>query len=344
MKEINERSFSEECSVKEREITNNTVLEFINILNEKEYVSINFNKFDPLYVNIKVSSYLKIIKMIQTNIEDNIVFICNKQVLYTPYESFRLSKCSHNNSSFSSFSKKGNMKNIKEEIINTDIITPNTNNILNINNIKNNNILESDINDNNIHDDVEYINNLNSMKKMNASKIPDTKKEEIINRNKKFIIFKWIFHFYLIVAILLFLHYLTFIFSKYNDNFYKWICILLIICLIYVGFFGVKNRIPNNLNCILSESNLFKTHFFIFILTMISFIGLVSAGGSLKLIKDQGIIGFLVLIIYIITMVIEAVYSIYYDIIIEEISLEKKNKINFEIINNNYLNIQLVDI
>ena len=343
MKEINERSFSEENSVKEMDMSYNKIIQFRTVLQNKDNVSIHFNKFDPLYISIKSYSFLKIIQMMESYPEDNIVFLYNNKILYTPRDSLRLSKSSinKNNSSFSSSFKKENMKHIKEEIINTDI-TPEKDNIINNNN--NNNLNENIIFENNkTKEDIEYMNNLKNMQKMNNTKIPDVEKEEIINRNKKFIIFKWIFHFYLIVGILILLHFITFCVSPYNDYYYKWVCPALIISLIYVGFSGIKNRIPNEQNFILCKRNFFKTNFIIFILTIISFIALVSVGGYFQLIKEQGILGYLIVIIYIITLIIEAIYAIYYDVIIEEILLEKQNN-NIGDFNKNNLNIQLVDV
>ena len=338
MKEINESSFSEENSVREMDISYNKIMEYRKVLQNKDSVSIHFNKFNPLYIGIKTYSFLTIIQKMGSYPEDNIVFLRNNIILYTPQSSFRLSKSSINNSlnnnhsSFSSSFKKENLKHIKEEeIINTDITPKNDNNL-------NENII---IENNNNKEDIEYMNNLKNMQRMNKNKTPDVEKEEIINRNKKFIIFKWIFHFYLIVGILLLLHLISFFLSPYNDYYYKWVCSALIISLIYVGTFGIKNEIPNELNLFLCKRNLFKTNFVIFILTFISFISLISVGGSFQLIKEQGFIGYLIVFIFIITLIIEGIYVIYYDIIINEISLEKQNNIGDF---NRYLDIQLVDV
>ena len=341
MKEINERSFNEENSVKEMDISYNKIMQFRKVLQNKENVSIHFNKFDPLYIIIKSYSFLSIIQKMESYPEDNIVFLYNNKVLYTPRESFRLSKSSiNNNNSFLSNSfKNENMKHLKEEIINTDIPLKIDNIINNNNNLNENIIIENDKNKENI----EYMNNLKNMQKMNNTKQPDAKKEEIINRNKKFIIFKWIFHFYLIVGIIILLHFISFSLSPYNDSYYKWVCTVLIVSLIYIGISGIRKGIPNDQSFFLCKRNFFKTTFFIFILTIISFISLVSIGGYFQFIKEQGILGYLIVIIYIITLIIEAIYAIYYDIIIEEIILEKQNN-NIGDFNKNNLNIQLVDV
>ena len=340
MKEINERSFSEENSVKEMDISYNKIMEFRKVLQNKDNISIHFNTFDPLYIGIKTYSFLTIMKMMESYPEDNIVFLCNNKILYTPRDSLRLSKSSINNnhSSFSSSFKKENLKHIKEEIINTDITPKNDNDRISNNNNLNENIIIENINN---EEEIEYMNNLKNMKKMNNNKLPDVEKEEIINRNKKFIIFKWIFHFYLIVGILILLHLISFLLSIYNDYYYKWICAVLIISLLYVGAFGIKNEIPNEQNMLLCKRNLFRTNFCIFILTIISFVSLISVGGYFQFIKEQGIIGYLIVIIYIITVIVEGIYVIYYDIIIKEISLEKENNIGDF---NKYLDIQLVDV
>ena len=340
MKEINERSFSEENSLKEMDISYNRIMEFRKVLQNKENISIHFIKFYPLYIGIKTYSFLTIIKMMESYPEDNIVFLCNNKILYTPRDSFRLSKSSinnNNNSSFSSSFKNENMRHIKEEIINTDI-TPKNDNIINNNNNLDKNIIIENINN---EEEIEYMNNLKNMKKMNKNKIPDEKKEEIINRNKKFIIFKWIFHFYLIVGILILLHLISFFLSPYNDYYYKWVSAALIISLLYVGYSGIKNEIQNEQNLFLCKRNLFKTNFVIFVLTIISFISLISVGGSFQLIKEQGIIGYLIVFIFIITLIIEAIYVIYFDIIVKEISLEKQNNIGDF---NKYLDIPLMDV
>ena len=91
-------------------------------------------------------------------------------------------------------------------------------------------------------------------------------------------------------------------------------------------------------------NNLFKINFFIFAITIISFVGLGLVGNYFNFIKGQGIIGYLIGLIYIVTLIVEALYIIYYDVIIDIISFEKiKNDNNGDITKNN-LNIQLVDV
>ena len=351
MKERDENIESEEYSVQNMLISNYNIEQYRNILREKNFFSVHLKNMNETYININNESFLKINEMMQSYPEENIVFLYNQQTFYTPRNSLTLSKSSINkgrnsNSSFSSSFKRDreNMKNIREEIINTDIVQPK---IDNTNNNNENIIFELDhnqkIDDN--KEDQDYINNIKNIQKLNNNSLRgSTQRKEINKNNRKFVIFKWIFHFYLIVGILIFLHYFSFIFSEYNNYFYKWICILLIISLIYVGYIGIKNRISNENYFLLDGDNLFWTNFLIFILTMLNFIALVLAGGHFKFIKEQGIIGYLIVIIYILTLVVEALYVIYYDVIIEEISWEKFNSNNIDEFNKNNLNIQLMDV
>lgn len=335
MKENNDISFSEDYSVKNKQINNNEILQFREILLDKNKdIYINF-KYKKRYIKIKNYSFLKINQMIETFPEENIYFLYNKKLFYTPRDSLRLSKSSINsikdNNSFSSTSfKNENNKYIQEEIINTDI-NQDKDEIININNDQNNK-----------EENIEFINNLKNMQ--NLQKITNENKN-IKTINRKFIILKWIFHFYFIIGIILFLHYVSFIISKYNYYFYKWISILLIISLIYVGYIGIKKGHTNIKYYILDGDNLFWTNFSLLMLTIFSFIELCLVGGDFKFIKYQGFIGYLMVIIYIIIIIVESVYIIYYDRIIEEISWENINNNNINEINNNdNLHIQLMDI
>ena len=349
MKEKEESSFSEEYSIKNKEINNDNLEKFRKVLENKESFSVHLTQNHQHYININNYSFLKINQMIESYPEENIVFLFNKQKFYTPHDSLKLSKSSINrsrnsNSSFSSSFKKENLKNIKEEIINTDIIQPKINNIINNNNINENIIFESNDSDKN-EDDI-YINNIKNIQKTNNNISKNSQNKNNINNsnNKKFIIYKWIFHFYLIIGIIAFLHYISFIFSKYNDYFYKYICIILIICLLYIGYIGIKNRITKENHILLDGDNLFWTNFFVFILTMINFISLILVGGHFKFIKEQGILGYLMVLIYIITLVVEAIYVLYYDIVVEQILWDKLNSNNIDDFNKNNLNIQLMDV
>lgn len=353
MKEKNESSFSDDCSVKNMEVKNNNIEQFKNVLENKEYFTVKLTKSKSVNININNYSFFIINQMMQTHPVENIFFLFNKQKFYTPRESFRLSKSSINrsrnsNSSFSSSFKEdnmNNMNNLKEEIINTDIQTPNIDNIINYNNNKNdiNKNINLDSNDNNNNnEDKIFLLNMKNIQNRNNSGTANKKNNK---NNRKFIIFKWLFHFYLIVGIIILLHYITFIFSKYNEYFYKWICIILILSLLYIGIIGIKNRLSNEKNILLDGDNLFWTNFFILILTMINFISLVLIGGNFVFIQYQGIIGYLMSLIYIVAIIVEAIYVIYYDVIIEELSWEKLNNNNIkDKFNKNNLNIQLMDV
>ena len=345
MKERDDSSFSSEYSLKDIQITNNDVEQFRIILGSKDFVSIHINALNPIYINIKIHSFLKINQLLEIYPEENIVFIYNKQVLYTPSNSLRISRssinCSKNrNSSLSDSFKNENMKNIKEEIINTDIIKPSKNEkIIFSTPINIQSSIEKEIYNNNKYNNNndEFLNNVKNYQKY---------KNENDDSKRKFILFKWIYHFYLIVGIIILLHYISFIYSEYynNSSLYKWICILLIISLLYVGYIGIKNKNPNEQNFIFKKNNLFKINFFIFAITIISFVGLALVGNYFNFIKGQGIIGYLIGLIYIITLIVEALYIIYYDVIIDIISFEEIKNDNIGDNNKNNLNIQLVDV
>ena len=373
MKEKDESSFTDDNSLRSMKVDNNNIEQFKDVVDNKEYFAVRLTKSNSKYININNYSFFTISQMMETNPTDNIIFSYKQQIFYTPRDSFRLSHSSINksrsrsrysNSSFSSSFRNDNMNNLKEEIINTDIQKPKIDNIINNNNINNsngkinfdstenntNNINNSkekiilDSNDNNKEEDKIFLLNLRKIQNSNNSGIANKKIDKNKN-NRKFTLYKWLFHFYLIVGIIILLHYITFIFSKYNEYIYKWLCIILILSLFYVGFIGIKYRLSNEKIFLLDGDNLFWTNFIILVLTMINFIALVLAGGHFVFIKYQGIIGYLISFIYIITIIIEAVYVIYYDVIIEELTWEKvnSNNINDEF-NKNNLNIQLMDV
>ena len=341
MKENNEISFSEDYSIKNMNITNNEILQLRNILlDQNKIISINL-KHKKSYINIKSYSFSKINQLMASYPEENVAFLMDKKILFTPRNSLGLSKSSihsfndnQENNSFSSSSFKFHTKKkIQEEIINTDK-KPNIDEIININNENNDN--------NDEIENTEFIKNLKNMQKLQSISKNNNIKNN--NNNRKLVIFKWIFHFYLISGIILCLHYLSFIFSKYNNYFYKWIGILLILSLIYVGYIGIKYGHTNIKYFILNGDNLFWTNFFVFILTMINFISLVLVGGHFKFIKEQGILGYLIVLIFIIALIVEAIYVLYHDVVIEQILLEKFNNDNIEELNKNDLNIQLMDV
>ena len=373
MKEKDESSFTDDNSLRSMKVDNYNIEQFKDVVENKEYFAVRLTKSKSKYINIKNYSFFTISQMMETQPTDNIIFSYNQQIFYTPRDSFRLShssinksrsKSRYSNSSFSSSFRNDNMNNLKEEIINTDIQKPKIDNIINNNNINNsngkinfdstenntNNINNSkekiilDSNDNNKEEDKIFLLNLRKIQNSNNSGKANKKIDKNKN-NRKFTLYKWLFHFYLIVGIIILLHYITFIFSKYNEYIYKWLCIILILSLFYIGFIGIKYRLSNEKIFLLDGDNLFWTNFIILVLTMINFIALVLAGGHFVFIKYQGIIGYLISFIYIITIIIEAVYVIYYDVIIEELTWEKvnSNNINDEF-NKNNLNIQLMDV
>ena len=81
-------------------------------------------------------------------------------------------------------------------------------------------------------------------------------------------------------------------------------------------------------------------------LTIFTFSGLLTAGGHFKFISSQGVLGYIMALLYIISLTIEGIYTIYYDVIIAEINWDRNNnnmnKINEYI--DNKLNIPLDDM
>lgn len=337
----------ENFSIKEKEINFDNVEEFRQVLKNKDQFTIHLTNFESIKININKVSYSKINKMLQTNPEENIHFYFNNKALKNSRNSLSKSFIYRNRNSDSSFSSSltiENDNNTKKEEINMDIKSPKIDKVKNNSNIiLNDNLLfESDENNN---ENDEYIKNNNkNIKKLITSNNSEknSPNQELDSNNRRFIIFKWIFHFYLIFGIIIFFHYISFIFSKYNTYSYKWICILLIIILIYIGYIGIKNRISND-NYLLDKNRLLWANVLIFILTMINLIELALIGGNFKFINEQGIIGYLMIIIYIMALFVEVVFVMYYDIIIKEITLERFDKYSIEEINKNNLNIQLVD-
>ena len=344
MKEKDENSSSDNYSKKEKEITYDNIEQFIQILNKKDHFSVHLTNFESIKININNSSFTKINKMLQTNPEENIVFYFkNKKLQNSQNNLSRSFRERNSDSSFSSSLTIENDNNIKKEKINADKKSQKIDNIISgNNNILNDNFLNEY--DENINENYEFTKNNNKSIQnfINNHSEKNTQNLEININNRRFIIFKWIFHFYLIFGIILFIHYISFIFSKYNTYSYKSLCILLIIALISIGYLGIKNRISND-NYLLDKNRLLWANILIFILTMINLIELALIGRNFKFIKEQGIIGYLMIIIYLMALFIEVVFIMYYDIIIKEITLERFDKYSIEEINQNNLNIQLVD-
>ena len=232
MEENDDLSYNEEYSIKNKEITNDSLDQFRYVLENKEYLYICLDQNNHIYITINNHSFLKINQMIKSYPEENVVFIFDKNAISS----------SHNNHRLSRISIKSNKR--KEEIINTEIVNPNIYNQIN-NSYSQYIYIDTSNNDN---QNIQYLRN-NSMGEMQNS-------TNTIYNTKKYLIFKWIFHFYLIVGFIIFIHFLSFIFYIHNESFYKWVCILLIISLFYVGLCGIKNKNSNERNFI-SDGNIY---------------------------------------------------------------------------------------
>ena len=362
MKEKQENSFIEDDSLKEIKTLNNDINKFREVLESKQYLLVNINKFDQKSININISSFYKIGKMIQVYPEENICFLINKTELYTPRRSLSFTNSSilSNKDGESSFSdiklQSSNKKSTKEEIINTDIVKPNTIAVSKLNNIIN---LNNDENIDNIKIEDEKIvnkinNNIKNMQIFSTRNNISDKRVSVKNKkimktssDKKLVLFKWLYHYYIISSIIILCHYFTFIFSEYNYAiFYKLITFILIISLALVGYIGIKYKYTKAPFFIFNDGYIFWVHFFILILTIFTFSALLTAGGHFKFISSQGVLGYFITFIYIISLIIEGIYCLYYDLIIDEINWDRNNnKMNTinEYIDNN-LNIQLTEI
>lgn len=321
MKENDDYSFNEEYSIKNKEITNDSLDQFRYVLENKKYLYICLDENNHIYITINNHSFLKINQMIESCPEENVVFIFDKNAISS----------SHNSPKLSRISLKSNKR--KEEIINTEIVNPNIDNQIN-NNYSQNIYINTSSNDNqdefiftNDVQDIQYLRN-------NSKGIMQNSTNTIYN-TKKCLIFKWIFHFYLIVGFIIFIHFLSFIFWSYNESFYKWVCILLVISLLYVGLCGIKNKNSNERNFIFDGNNLFWINLFIFILAIICLVGVISIEGHFK---------YIIMILYLTIILIEAIFILYNDVIIKVISLDRiNNDKNIDEFNKNSLKIQLVD-
>ncbi len=216
------------------------------------------------------------------------------------------------------------------------------------NNIKNMQLFSTNQNiDANINTNIDTYTNINT-KINNKKSILKTKNAKNMNKttvDKKLVLFKWIYHFYIILSIIILIHYLTYIFSVYNyTNFYKITSLSLIICLALVGYIEIKYKYNQVPFFIFKGKYLFWIHFLILILTILSFSGFLLTGGKFKFINSQGIFGYIIALIYIIALFIESYYCLYYDVIIEEINLDRNNNNKMNDIIDNNLNIQLTEI
>ena len=377
MKENDENSYSDENQTEQLNITSNNINIYREILNSREYLKINFNlKRSNISdnININISSYISIIQMFQEYPEKYIKFIFKEEKFFASNKSLNFSNSNstiNNKEDESSFLQSSKKKMLKEELIDTDIMKSNTfagnnNNFLNLNNeenidnnkkeeeeeiIKNNikNMQLFSTNPNtNIDTNTNVNTNINNIKSILKTKnIKNIKNINKTTADKKLVLFKWIYHFYIILSIIIFIHYLTYIFSEYNyTNFYKISSLTLIICLALVGYIEIKYKYVQVPYFIFQGKYLFWLHFLILVLTILSFSGFLLTGGKFKFINSQGLFGYIIGLIYIISLFIESYYCLYYDVIIEEINWDRNNnnnnKMNDYIENN--LNIQLTEI
>lgn len=278
---------------------------FRKVIDSKDYFSIYINRTSEIYIYAHKYSIFKISQMINTYPEENIVFKFHQKILLTPHEISKISIYSNSSSLSNSIIiehiediNKTIDKKIEKESIN--------------NKIENYNVFENK----------KYISNIPDLNNKNIfidKKVNNNSSISNIIKQKLFL-FKWIYHFYLISGIVILLHYISFIVSEYNYiSFYKYICIILIICLLYIGYSGVKNLNIKSRNYHYVKKDLFWVNFIILILTMITFIGLGLVGRHFQFVRKQGIIGYLIFIFYLTLIFVETIYLLYFDIINNEI-------------------------
>ena len=328
----NSDSNSNNDSINDMKINNDNMIEFRRIISFKNSFIIHINNNNLIYIEIHRYSFNKINHYINSNPEEYIVFLFNKKAIYTPFCSCKFSRnkysISRNNSS--SLSECSNIESIvqmrKENVYkNKRKSEDNIDNDYYILNNKNNKEKESENN---------LINYLNNILKNICNNI-------II---KRYIFFKRIYYIYLITGIIILLHYITFIFSDYNNvSFYKFIGIIFIMSLIFIGYIGIKK---NYITLNIQEYNyirnyLFWINFLILTLSMTSFIGLGLIGNKFKFVKSQGIFGYFIVFLYATVIITEIIYILYFDIINKEIIIHSTNKENNKI---NELSVQLFDM
>ncbi len=294
---------SNRYSIKDIKIHHDIFPLFRKVIDSKDYFSIYIdNRTSEIYIYIHKYSYFKISQMINAYPEENIVFKFHHKILLTPHEISKISIYSNS----SSLSNSIIIENI-EDIDKTIDKGPTNNKIENYNSFENKKYISNKDGLNN--KDIFIDKNI----KKNNSSISNIIKQKLF-------LFKWIYHFYLISGIVIFLHYISFIVSEYNYiSFYKYMCIILIICLLYIGYSGVKNLNFKSRNYNYIKNDLFWINFIILILTMITFIGLGLVGRHFQFVRKQGIIGYLIFIFYLALIIVEAIYILYFDIINNEI-------------------------
>ena len=296
---------SNRYSIKDIKIHHDIFPLFRKVIDSKDYFSIYIdNRTSEIYIYIHKYSYFKISQMINAYPEENIVFKFHHKILLTPHEISKISIYSNS----SSLSNSIIIENI-EDIDKTIDKGPTNNKIENYNSFENKKYISNKDGLNN--KDIFIDKNI----KKNNSSISNIIKQKLF-------LFKWIYHFYLISGIVIFLHYISFIVSEYNYiSFYKYMCIILIICLLYIGYSGVKNLNFKSRNYNYIKNDLFWINFIILILTMITFIGLGLVGRHFQFVRKQGLIGYLIFIFYLALIIVEAIYIffLYFDIINNEI-------------------------
>ena len=103
--------------------------------------------------------------------------------------------------------------------------------------------------------------------------------------------------------------------------------------MLFIGYKGVfeinKNKnmkYTNKNNMFFNNKNLFWINFVIFCFTIITFISLVF--GHQKFILNQSVIGFLFVLVYLLTIFFEIILLLYFDIISKDILSEIGNNQN----------------
>ena len=295
-------------SIKDIKIHHELFPLFRKVIDSKNYFSIYINNASEIYIYIHKYSFYRISQMINSYPEENIVFKFHHKILLTPNEISKISIYSNSSSLSNSIIESiedidKNIDKKKEREKEKELIN---------NKLENHNTFENKKNKTNN-------TSLNNKDKLIDKKVKNNSSISNIIKQKLFL-FKWIYHFYLISGIVIFLHYISFIVSEYNyTSFYKYMCIILIICLLYIGYSGVKNLNFKSRNYNYIKNDLFWINFIILILTMITFIGLGLVGKHFQFVRKQGIIGYLIFIFYLALIIVEAIYILYFDIINNEI-------------------------
>ena len=320
-------SKDDEFEIQNLQINQIEIEKYRQIIKNHENFIIRLNKLLPTDININKFSFLKINFMNQTFPEETINFIYQEKIFFTPRNSFRISNSSSN--TISSVRKSVSSKNTVEleRFLNLYIPDKETSSKIK------HKYTKSEFFENDFPTEPEITDSKIIVDNIMHKEISENINKKLINK-KKFDLYNYLYHFYFYDSLIFLIHLITFIFSSHgNYSIFFWSCILLIISMLFIGYKGVfeinKNKnmkYTNKNNMFFNNKNLFWINFVIFCFTIITFISLVF--GHQKFILNQSVIGFLFVLVYLLTIFFEIILLLYFDIISKDILSEIGNNQN----------------